>query len=76
MAISKTKEKGRRTVRGVGVRVRQASDRYTHTARRPKPPVAVAIAAMMLVWSDRGQWEQREKWDGRWASVARPYHVR
>lgn len=53
-----------------------SSDRYTHTARRPKPPVAVAVAAMMLVWSDRGQWEQREEWDGRWAPVARPYHVR
>lgn len=48
---------------------------FTHPAWRPKPPVAVAVAvaAMMLVWSDRGQWEKK---DGRWAPVARPYHVR
>lgn len=57
------------------VLVSRPSDRFTHPARRPKPPVAVAIAvaAMMLVWSDRGQWEKK---DGRWAPVARPYHVR
>lgn len=49
-------------------------DRYNpHRQTKPPVAVAVAVAAMMLVWSDRGQWEQREEC---WAPVARPYHVR